>query len=494
MSDPPTWHRVGVGASAQSTATRRGRLATAALLLYAACLLSATPAQAAKQQLLDRPHEPIVLTGAQLETLLGADPDLLVAYTYSESKLGRGRFKRVPVQADERVVVDFGRSPFGAAPSGDATVYGTPPVGASALQYADPSTFVGADPDPALDADDEIAFMAADAGRRAPRDAKLPKGVRRSGATRVAIEDPLTGARGSIYLFSSKQPPAPAGDDYVSYSFQLASGDYRTTYDRGDGPNPEASQVSTDHYRAGFSDRWLLGSMSIVAGDATGAGILDGYKFAFTPGSCARSEATFSDAEGAFAANIDGPVRAIRSYVGANSGPYTERTHVFYRSRHDVITDLRVHAIPSLFNYYDLSAAATGMTYLNSANPSPAAVDGIDDPVSDALASWHLWSGSQGSFFATGRVESSFDQQIANGTMTGFYGLDPELPAVLGRLLAVRRRRDLRRPPRRGPQHPTPPAPTLRPCAPPTSGSSTAPERAWTTPSAGRRRPRRHCS
>ena len=41
-------------------------------------------------------------------------------------------------------------------------------------------------------------------------------------------------------------------------------------------------------------------------------------------------------------------MRAIRSYIGANSGPLTQREHVFYDGRSDVRTFLRVHAIPGL--------------------------------------------------------------------------------------------------------------------------------------------------
>ena len=48
-------------------------------------------------------------------------------------------------------------------------------------------------------------------------------------------------------------------------------------------------------------------------------------------------------------------MRAIRSYVGANSGPLTERTHVFYRDRYTIVTDLRVHAVPGPLTYHDLS-------------------------------------------------------------------------------------------------------------------------------------------
>jgi hypothetical protein len=137
-----------------------------------------------------------------------------------------------------------------------------------------------------------------------------------------------------------------------------------------------------------------------------------------------RREATFNDAEGAFVANIDGPVRAIRAYVGANSGPLTQRTHIFYPDRHQFVTDLRVHAVPGPLTYHDLSAAGLGMTYLDSANPGGATVDGVVDALSDAVPQWHVWTGPQGSLFSADRVEGDFAAQVL-ASASGWY-LDSE--------------------------------------------------------------------
>jgi hypothetical protein len=82
----------------------------------------------------------------------------------------------------------------------------------------------------------------------------------------------------------------------------------------------------------------------VRSGGATGADILDRHKNLFAPGNCVRSEDTFSAAEGAFIVNKSGPVRALRAYIGANSGPYTGRLHVFYARRELITTYLRVHA------------------------------------------------------------------------------------------------------------------------------------------------------
>jgi len=414
----------------------RRTLAAGVAIAIAGCC--AGPALA-KPKPLDRPEDPVVLTGAQLPRLLGIAPEELTAYSYVPSKLKgkagkkavaskrrkarRFRWARVPVQVDERALIDFGSQPPSNAtpPTGASTVYGTNPIGVTALQYTDPGTFVGADPNPALDGDDEVALISGDAGGKAPRRGGGPSKVTKTGATALTVTDPLTGGKGWIYLFRAKGKPKALKADYVDYEFRLLSGDYKSTYRRADGPNPEASTVTTAEYRAGYSDRWFLDTLAFDAGAAGGQDILDGLKSGFAPGNCGRSEATYNDAEGAFIANRDGPVRAIRSYLGANSGPLTQRTDVFYAGRHEARIDLRVHAIGSIFSYVDLSPAAFGMTYRNPAVPGGVAVNGVNDAVGSSPALWHLWSGSQGSLFSSNRLTTSIGAAIAAGTTTGFY-------------------------------------------------------------------------
>lgn len=370
--------------------------------LAALFVLSAAPAQARE--------DPVVVAGASLPKLSGLKAERILAFRSRD-----GRWKQIPVQLDERKVVDFGSQPgSNATPGVDGTVYGTPAIGQEALQYADPNTFVGADYAVGLDPDDEVAMLGADAGEKASRNADAPRATR-GDPTRLKIIDPRGGPAGYIYLFRARgrnQDPT-AGRDYVDYEFALTSGDYRSTYLRADGPNPETSTVTTRVYRIGFSDRWFDDELAIKAGNATGVDILDGFKFQFGPGTCGRSEATFNDAEGAFVANIDGPVRAIRAYVGANSGPTTERTDVFWPDRHEIITDLRVHSgIPGPMIYHDLSAAGIGMTYRDSTNLGGVAVDGVPDSLSQTPPAWRLWTGSQGSLVSTDRIESSFAAEL----------------------------------------------------------------------------------
>src|SRR5207249_980585 len=92
-----------------------------------------------------------------------------------------------------------------------------------------------------------------------------------------------------------------------------------------------------------------------------------------------------------------GPVRAIRGYVGANSGPTTYRTHKFYDSREDVVTTLRVHPTTAgIMDFFDYSPAAAGMIYRNDLNPAGVVIDGSTDRITPGQMQWEMVTGPQG--------------------------------------------------------------------------------------------------
>ena len=306
-------------------------------------------------------------------------------------------------------------------------VYNSNPIGLSTLAYADAETFVGADPDPAFDGDDELVFMARDAGDWAPGLTSDPAGVILGSRVEIVVTDPLTSNTAYLYLFESDGSLVPgAGVDYVSYDFVLLSGDYLTTYNTTAGPNPEDSEVVTPCYREHFGDRWIRDETNVYEGGATGADILDRHKNLFSPGNCARSEDTFSNGEGAFFANVDGPVRAIRSYLGANSGPLTQRDHFFYDKRHDVVTYLRVHPISGIMDFYDYSPGAAGLVYYNNLNLAGAAIDGSPvENVTPGPIVWEMVTGAQGTLVHS----SAIDTDVPGFGYSSYY-LDDSTPAV----------------------------------------------------------------
>ncbi len=347
-----------------------------------------------------------MLTGSLLPSLLGSPPERIVAFRYD------GGWIQVPVQVDERAWVDFG------------VLYGGFPAGVGTVTYTDPLTYAGPDPDATFDADDELVLRIGDAGSPAVGVAEPPGTVPGSGLE-LEIRGPLSGAVAYLYLFRSDGSLDPAaGRQLVQYEFVLLSGDYLSTYNLGEGFNPEDSRVQTWAYRVHFSDRWIRDATAVLRDGATGVDLLDRHKFALFPGNCGRTEDTFSYGPGAFIANRVGPLRAIRGYIGANSGTYTTRVHLFYESREQIITDLRVHTIPGLLDYFDYAPAAAGMTYANDLNPAGVVVDGVPDVVVPGQVVWEMVSGAQGTLVHVHRFETN----VPNPSYTHFYSdtLDPD--------------------------------------------------------------------
>jgi len=354
-----------------------------------------------------RRHEPVVLVGDSLPEFVGSAPSTLVGFGWQDG------WVQIPVQVDERAVVDFGK------------IYNSAPKGQSILTYTDPGTFTGPDPDRTFDGDDELVFMAWGAGSAAPSGTSAPAGALEATRRDVRIQDPLTGATGFVYLFRSDGSlDQSAGAAPIAYDFVLLSGAYKATYDTRSGPNPEDSTVTTPAYSVHFSDRWIRNRTSVTIGGASGVDLLDRHKFLFSPGDCTRSEKTFSEGEGAFIVNRTGPVRALRGYVGANSGPTTYRIHWFYEEREEILSALRVHPIPGLMDYFDYSPLAAGMRYFDDLNPAGVTVDGEPDPVAAGPFSWEMITGAQGTLAHTFRIATD----IPNFSYTLYYSDDTTPP------------------------------------------------------------------
>ena len=380
---------------------------------------------------IDRLEDPVVVLGAQLPGLVGQAVGDIVAF----ARDGDAWVQR-PVQVDERLVQDFcevyGKSSglWNSSPACKTDQIVT------ALFYADSQTFTGPDTDPLLDNDDEVVFMARDAGDRIGT-WNAPAGVVAGSGLELELTDGAD--TGYMYLFVREDTNLDpgAGQDYVSYTFSLDGGiDYLTEYDLygyncgGDTasctPQTEDSTVQSAAYSQHFSARWLTDEIRITAGNATGVDILDVHQARFDPSTCGRHVLTFSTAEGAYIVHKDGPVRALRSYIGANSGPLTQRVHQFYDRREDIITHLRVHSLAKgIMDLFDYSAEAIGMTYTNDLNPGGLTIDGVSDVADEsALQAWEIVTGPQGSLVMSFGFDVSFNTDFSH-----FYWADEQTPS-----------------------------------------------------------------
>jgi hypothetical protein len=389
------------------TSPRRGGVAALVAIGLGATALAGCNADAGTGLWL-RTLDPVVLTGSAVPDLVGTAPGNVVAFRWN---IDKGAWQQVPVQVDERHVEFLTKLRNGTGTSGPTT-----------LAYSDPSANAGPDPVATLDANDEVAFMADDTGGAAPGAAAYPAGVVAASGVRVTVTDPLAGEDstgrgkgvGYVYLFVRSGPGLSpgAGADYVDYDFSPVD----------PSGHAESSTVSSDRYATHFSARWTRDVVRV----GTGPDILDRHRNLFAPGVCGRSEDTFSAGDGGFATNIDGPVRVIRSYLGANSGTYTQREHVFYRGTERVQTFLRVHAIPGIIDFYDFSAAAVGMSYLSSSTQPGVTIDGVPDAAGAAAPAWEVVTGGQGTLVSA----TTQSTDIVGMAIQSYYTDDSTPPAV----------------------------------------------------------------
>ena len=390
----------------------------------------------------DRGNDPVVIKGSDVSGLNGIAPGKIVAFKYD------GGWQQVPVQVDERKVISVSQ------------LYPSNPVPAYVISsdltfdlevYADAKTRTGADDDPTLDANDEVAFMAKDTGGLvADNSVVAPDGVNDGTSPEVVtVSDPVGTGSSYLYLFESDGSLNPsAGKDYVKYDFKLlgqGSGQsIADAYHYSNSSNPEDSTVTTSDYTLHSTDRWKEDELEVHAGSADGADILDREVAQATLTGCGRSETTFSGTwsaadrggdndEGTYVAVIDGPVRAIRSYMGANSGPYVQRDHIYYEQREDNHIYLRVHPMTDLYSWTDYSPAATGMTYRNFKNPAGVTVDGNPDVLTPAttadfqpgMVAWEQLDGPQGAVSTLTSVDTTIDPPNF-----GSYYLDDSTPTA----------------------------------------------------------------
>jgi len=350
------------------------------------------------------------------------------------------RFKQIPFQVDEMFVRYLDNSASGFAffsgqdkhlayafdREGFRFTQSDPDNPCLARPEGAPTT---ADPISGLDNDDELSFMARDAGPKAPAGAKLPKGV--VAMREVTVVDPYVATQRSYVYVMQAGPKGPEpefgpSDGYVRYErdanadfFEKSESSYEgygnaargvvcdaegNVIRNADGsPRIERRRprdyatITTPRYRFRYDGRWLMTDVRISPNDdwSYGPDLVDRWKArAFqqdpsseTPCCGYEEEDTNWGGSSTLLGERTGPVRAIRETWGADSGTNVIRRETFYRDQMRQKTFLRVHVIPPLDGIYaqwDFNAGRMDRYYnsaLMTSRPSGVAVDGRNDEV-----------------------------------------------------------------------------------------------------------------
>ncbi|GAB4290012.1 MAG: hypothetical protein Kow0090_02950 [Myxococcota bacterium] len=133
---------------------------------------------------LEREFDAVVIEGDNLPPMLGAMPEQIRVYAVKNNT-----FEPIPFQIDEK------------------NSEGQYSLEHGAMRHKDE--------DPKFDRNDELVFMALDAGDRA-ENVKPPEGAK--GSIEVKISDPVDGKKAWVYIFGFKNPPEKSKKDYVNFS------------------------------------------------------------------------------------------------------------------------------------------------------------------------------------------------------------------------------------------------------------------------------------
>jgi hypothetical protein len=349
------------------------------------------------------------------------------------------RFVEVPVQVDERFpyFLANGNSDFAMYSGTDEELTYAWDVeawnrtaGTCFAEHPEGVPTSTPDPVPGLDDDDEIVFMASDAGAKAPATATGPAGTGTS-RQEVAVVDPLAAGQTSyVYLFRrpkgssfsanrgyvkferdanadeyidrdsfAADDPEKLGTSNTGYGANLAgtvcdtAPDGTTTVRQSKDRFPRDGQVvKTAAYKMVASGRWMVREMHVArpAKGGYGPDLLDRWKgraFQQSPDS-QISVVGFEDEQVNWEANASllgwrsGPVRAIREVWGADSGTNVTKTELYYRDAVAFRYRVRVHPIPSdgLYTSWDYNRGVAS-TYYNMVKPEGVAIDGVNDDV-----------------------------------------------------------------------------------------------------------------
>ncbi|HVM45688.1 MAG TPA: hypothetical protein VM582_07105 [Candidatus Thermoplasmatota archaeon] len=332
-----------------------------------------------------------------------------------------GAFVRVVSQVDERFVRYLTNYASGFGPYSQADMeltYAFDAEGARKTGEApgEPwrAAFAGAvttpDPVPGFDSDDELVFLAGDAGARAPA---------AGGLLEVALVDPLGGP--TRYAYVGRAAPvafAPLvtyardadADLYVQSNHGSYGGAPGGTCFPGDGVDApwgepracsnrrpkDSAWVEAQTYKFHYAGRWKLDAIHAREGDGWGPDLVDRWKgraFQQREGNAANIGG-FEDENDWTRSSVTlgervGPLRVLRETWGADSGTHVTRLDVFYPTFFSQVYRMRVHPIPpdGVYAFWDHNAGAVD-TYYTSVRPEGVPIDGVNDELYGTNSEW----------------------------------------------------------------------------------------------------------
>ncbi|HET6404281.1 MAG TPA: hypothetical protein VFH78_06510 [Candidatus Thermoplasmatota archaeon] len=332
-----------------------------------------------------------------------------------------GAFVRVVSQVDERFVRYLTNYASDFAPYSQSDMeltYAFDAEGARKTGEApgEPwrAAFAGAattpDPVPGFDSDDELVFLAGDAGARAPAHA---------GLLEVELLDPLTGAR--RYAYVGRAAPV-AFEPLVTYARDADADLYVQSNHGGYGGAPggtcfpgdgvdapwgtpracdhrrpkDSAWVTAQTYRFHYAGRWKLDAIHAREGDGWGPDLVDRWKgraFQQREGN-ALDIGGFEDENDWTRSSVTlgervGPIRVLRETWGADSGTHVTRLDAFYPTFFSQVYRLRVHPVPpdGIYAFWDHTAGAVD-TYYTAYRPEGVPIDGVNDEAYGTNSEW----------------------------------------------------------------------------------------------------------
>ncbi len=427
----------------------------AALLVGAGLTFAALPAvatptispRAALPLEVDRSAAPVVLTGKDLPALSAPAPmpirlletdsedttqvippdssdganvptDSIAVFAYRD-----GAFAEIPAQVDER----FWR--FLANDGGENGPYsGYDPeltyvfdeegfrrtAGECYAEFPEGEPITTPDPVPNFDDDDEVVFMARDAGSQAP-DGSTP--TEAAAAYEIEVQDPVTEGTSYVYVVAAPGREHTFGDGYVTYERDKWGDRYIGA--RGgqgipegprcegpDGPSFEGdtnrpvpanpgprrprdwATFTSDTYTFHWGGRWMPDEIHIKTSDGYGPDLIDQWKgraFQQTKEQAVSvgfiGDKAWEETSVTLGERV-GPIRALRETWGAKSGTNVTRLYTLYDRVFFDTFNLRVHPIPpdGIYSMWDHNRGSV-TTYYSPVVPDGVPIDGQNDEV-----------------------------------------------------------------------------------------------------------------